>query len=257
MRVALAGKGGVGKTTLTATLGRSIARSGVPVTAIDADSNPNLAASLGVDPREASDRAFLPPDLVSRKPSGPALTRSVDAVLQDHALEAPDGVRLLRMGQPQHADEGCLCAAHATVSALLYDLGRREGALTLIDLEASPEHLSRGTARHADLLLLVTEPYYRALETVRRLASLAAELAIPSVAVVANKVRSGADADAVAEFCHRHGLALAGSVPWSDTVLGADGRGQPLIDADPDGAVVTAVGALAAGLGLVPSVEER
>lgn len=245
MRLALAGKGGVGKTTLSATLARLVARHGVPVVAIDADSNPNLAAALGVDPDALSDHGFLPVGLVSRKPDGPALTEPVEAVLDAHAFDAPDGVRLLRMGQPEHADEGCLCSAHATVSAVLSDLGRRDGALTLMDLEASPEHLSRGTARHADVLVLVTEPYYRSLETVRRLAVLAAELRIPTVTVLANKVRSDDDRDAVAEFCERHDLTFAGSVPWSEAALDADVRRQPLLDADPDGVVVTALHRLA------------
>jgi CO dehydrogenase maturation factor len=256
VRVALAGKGGVGKTTLSATLARLVARSGVPVVAIDADSNPNLAAALGVDPAVVSGGAFLPFGLVSRKPTGPALTEPVEAVLDAHAFDAPDGVRLLRMGQPQHADEGCLCSAHATVSAVLADLGRRDRALTLLDLEASPEHLSRGTARHADALVLVTEPYYRSLETVRRLAALAAELTIPLVAVLANKVRSDDERDAVREFCDRHDLRFAGSVPWSDAVLDADGRGQPLIDADPHGPVAEAVRALGATLGIPTPVPE-
>ncbi len=241
MRLALAGKGGVGKTTLSATIARLVARQGLPVVAIDADSNPNLAAALGIDSGSVAARGFLPSGLVSRKPHGPALTESVESVLDAHAFDGPDGVRLLRMGQPEHADEGCLCSAHATVSAVLADLGRRDGALTLMDLEASPEHLSRGTARHADVLVLVTEPYYRSLETVRRLAILADELQIPTVTVLANKVRCEDDRDAVVEFCERHDLAFAGWVPWSDAVIDADVRRQPLLDADPDGAVVTAV----------------
>lgn len=243
MRIALAGKGGVGKTTLSATVCRLAARAGTEVVAIDADSNPNLASALGLD-IDHDTPAFLPFGLVSRRPDGPALTEPVDEVLDQYAIDAPDGVRLLRMGQPQHADEGCLCSAHATVSAVLSDLGRRDDTLTLMDLEASPEHLSRGTARHADVLVMVTEPYYRSLETIRRLGVLAAELSIPHVTVLANKVRSDDEVAAVSEFCERHDLHFTGAVPWSDAVIDADGRGQPLIDAAPDGDVVAAVHSL-------------
>jgi CO dehydrogenase maturation factor len=239
VRIALAGKGGAGKTTISATLARLLARQGWRVVAVDADSNPNLAVALGAGPLPQP--PLLPTTLVSRRLDGAALTISPEEVVATHGVAAPDGVGLLHMGMPKHADEGCLCAAHATVSALLDDLGRAERTVTIVDLEASPEHLSRGTARHVDVLLLVVEPYYRSLETVRRMALLAAELAIPRVAVVANKLRSAEDAAAVREFCDRHGLELAGSVPWQDAVLDADGARTPVIDHDAARVVVEAV----------------
>lgn len=248
MRVAVAGKGGAGKTTIAATLARLEARRGVPVIAVDGDSNPNLAAALGIDPRRAALAASLPASLVSRRLQGPALALPVEEALERHALAAPDGVRLVLMGMPAHAEEGCLCAAHATVSALLGDLGTQPGTLTVVDMEASPEHLSRGTTRHADALLLVAEPYYRSLETVRRLVTLARELPIPQVAVLANKVRSPVEADAVAAFCDRHGLDHLGQVPWSEEVVEADLAGVPLLDAAPEGAAVTAIAQLATRL---------
>lgn len=246
MRVAVAGKGGAGKTTITATAARVLARGGAPVVALDADSNPNLAIALGLGRAAAAQVAALPTGLVSRRPGGPRLTTPVEAVLADHATEGPDGVRLVAMGMPDHADSGCLCAAHAAVSALLADLGERPDTVTLMDLEASPEHLSRGTARHADLLLLVAEPYFRSLESVRRMAVLAAELPIPRVAVVANKVRSAQDADAIRTFSSNHGLTVVAEVPWSAEVLDADAAGTPLLDAAPDGPVVAAMTDLAA-----------
>lgn len=237
MRVAIAGKGGAGKTTLSATLARLAARAGASVVAIDADSNPNLATALGMRHAETIAARPLPASIVSRKLSGPALNEPVEDVLDRYMLEAPDGVRVGLMGAPAHAEEGCLCSAHATVSALLGELGMRPEILTIVDMEASPEHLGRGTARHADQLLLVTEPYYRSLETVRRLAALADELPIARVGVIANKVRSDEHGHAVAEFCERHGLELIATVPWSDEVIDADIAGEPLIERG-DGQVV-------------------
>lgn len=248
MRIALAGKGGAGKTTISATLARLLAAEGFDVVAIDADSNPNLGLALGADAGQVPQG--LPAGLVSRRLDGPGLTVAVDDVLAAHGARAPGGIRLAHMGMPAHADEGCLCSAHATVSALLGDLGERPGGVTIVDMEASPEHLSRGTARHVDLLLLVAEPYYRALETARRLAVLAEELPITRVALVANKLRTPDDAEAVEAFSERHGLELIATVPWDESVLTADSGRRPLIDVAPDGVVVAAVRQLAAATGL-------
>ena len=247
MRLAVAGKGGAGKTTLSATLALLAARNGRPVVAIDADANPNLATALGAPP-QAGPVPTVPPSLVSRRRGGTGLLEPVDDVLDRYASAGPEGIRLLGMGAPAHADEGCLCAAHAVVSSLLEDLGDPE-RLVVVDMEASPEHLSRGTIRHVDVVLLVAEPYYRSLETVRRMSSLVSELPVASVVVVANKVRSPADRAAVEEFCVRHGLAFAGSVPWSDTVGSADRARVPVADAPGTGEVVAAVRALAGSLG--------
>jgi CO dehydrogenase maturation factor len=250
VRLAIAGKGGAGKTTLSATLARLAARSGRSVVAVDADANPNLSVALGVAAADAARLSPVPPSLVSRRIGGSGLTVPVDQVLDRFAVPGPDGVRLLGMGAPAHADEGCLCAAHAVVSSVLEDLGDAD-RVVVVDMEASPEHLSRGTVRHVDAVLFVAEPYYRSLETVRRMSALVAELSVPAVAVVANKLRSSADEEAIAAFCERHGLQLAGRVPWSDAVLDADRRQRPVVEAPEADDVVQAVAALAEELRLV------
>ncbi len=248
----MAGKGGAGKTTLSATLARLVARGGTRVVAIDADANPNLATALGLHLPVGSELASVPSSLVSRRRDGHGLTEPIDSVLARYAQVAPDGVRLLGMGAPGHAEEGCLCSAHAVVSSLLEDLGSDPERMVVIDMEASPEHLSRGTVRHADVMLLVAEPYYRSLETVRRMAALVAELPVGDVAVVANKLRSPDDLEAIGEFCARHDLRLAGAVPWSDDVVAADREQVPVIEWAAAQPVVDAVGALAAALTLPP-----
>jgi CO dehydrogenase maturation factor len=246
VRLAIAGKGGAGKTTLSATLALLAARDGQDVVAVDADANPNLGTALGVPPGSVSCRP-VPPSLVSRRRGGTGLLEPVEDVLDRYAVSGPDGIRLIGMGGPAHADEGCLCAAHAVVSALLEDLASPE-RLVVVDMEASPEHLSRGTVRHVDAVVLVAEPYYRSLETVRRMSGLVAELPVPTVTVVANKVRSQGDRDAVGEFCSRHDLELAGTVPWSDAVGAADRARVPVADWPGTSDVVSAVRALAGRL---------
>jgi CO dehydrogenase maturation factor len=251
MRIAVAGKGGAGKTTIAATLARLTARTGVQVVAIDADSNPNLGPALGIGAAQLAGNTHLPVSLVSRRLDGAALTTPVDDVLRSLGLPGPDGVRLLCMGAPGHAGEGCLCSAHATVSALLADLDAHRDIVAVVDMEASPEQLSRGTVRHADVLLLVSEPYFRSLETIRRLAALAAELSIPHVAVVANKLRSADDAAAIGAFCERHGLSCWSEVPFNDEVVKADLAAVPLLDVAPESGAVSAIAALATRLGEV------
>ncbi len=241
MKLAVAGKGGAGKTTFSATAARLLARRNHDVVAIDADTNPNLHAALGLDRATVEATPFPPTSLVSRSFTGPALNEPLETVLERHTALGPDGVRLLRMGMPQHADEGCLCSAHAVVSALLADLDKTPELTVILDLEASPEHLSRGTARHSNTIVLVAEPYFRSLEAVKLQARLAAETDIDRVVVVANKCRTATDADAISEFCQRNDLELIAHIPWGDEVLDADAASTPLIDFAPDSPVVVAI----------------
>ena len=257
LRVAVAGKGGAGKTTFSATLARLMARRGKRVIVIDGDSNPNVAVALGVDREEAGAIEPLPTTLISRRlTGGTALKDPVETVIKEYGAKAPDDVDVLMMAMPSHADEGCLCTAHAVVSGLLNDVGTDEDTVTILDLEASPEHLSRGTTRHVDMLFLVVEPYYRSYETARRMAELAKELPITRVGVIANKLRQPAHLEAIAEFCERHSLNLDGHLPWSDAVLDADLVGTPLFDYDPDGPVVAAVDEVAENLLSLPLVRQ-
>ncbi len=238
MRIAVAGKGGAGKTTITATFARLAAEAGHRVVCIDADSNPNLSVALGI--ADADVPGALPSDVVSRRlDGGPALTEPVHELLARHGTLGPGGIRLALMGMPGHAEEGCMCSAHAVVRGALADLAG--DTLTLVDMEASPEHLSRGTARHVDVLLLVAEPYFRSLETVRRMAELAAQLPIPQVGVVGNKLRDDTDRDALTAFCERHDLQLLATVPWDDRVLDADRDRVPLAEATPESAAVEGI----------------
>ena len=245
LRVAVAGKGGAGKTTMSATLARLLARMGRDVTVIDGDSNPNSAVALGVDRVVAESLQPLPTTLVSRKMGGMALKDPIDKVFADHSIAAPDHVRVLMMCMPQHADEGCLCTSHATVAGLMNDIADREDSVTILDLEASPEHLSRGTTRNVDALLLIVEPYYRSYETAKRMAGLAAELPIRRVAVIANKIRSERDAEAIRQFCELNGLNLDGELPWSEAAIDADKEGVPLLDYEPSDPFVSAVAKVA------------
>ena len=126
------------------------------------------------------------------------------------------------------------------------ELGKaRPDDVTILDTEASIEHMTRGTVRTSDAVLLVTEPYFRSLETTGRLAPLARELGIPHVWAVANKVRTASDEAAVREYCDRHDIELLAIVPFDERVTDADNAGVAVLDHAPDGPAIVAATALA------------
>jgi CO dehydrogenase maturation factor len=138
-----------------------------------------------------------------------------------------------------------MCRAHATVRGVLGGLVAAGSAVVIVDLEAGLEHLSRGTARHVDTLLVVGEPYFKSLETARRSVELARDLGIPRVHMVANKLRTPGEEATVREFAARHGLGLAGTVPYDEAVADADQRGLAAIEHRPDSPGVAAIRRLA------------
>jgi CO dehydrogenase maturation factor len=140
-----------------------------------------------------------------------------------------------------------MCRAHAQVRHLLGGLLEDHAPVTIVDLEAGLEHLSRGTGRHVHTLCVTLEPYFKALETARRCAELARELEIPRVLGVANKIRDAEDRAAVQEFARAHGLALAAEIPWDDAIRRGELSGRSPIDA-PDAPAVRAIETLATRL---------
>ncbi len=125
---------------------------------------------------------------------------------------------------------------------LVGELGNvQENDITVLDTEASIEHLSRGTVRHVDTLLLITEPYYRSLETLGRMVPLAQDLGIKQLYVVANKVRGPRDEEAIRRYCAERGLEIIAVIPFDEEVLEADQFGIPILDRHPEAAYVREV----------------
>ena len=117
--------------------------------------------------------------------------------------------------------------------------------ITVMDMEASLEHLSRGTVRHVDVMLIVTEPYYRSLETARRTLPLARALGINHIYAVVNKYRSAEDEKAVTDFCKSNDLEIIAKIPFDSNVTQADLEGRSLYDFNPESSVVKEVEKLA------------
>ena len=125
-----------------------------------------------------------------------------------------------------------MCGAHATVRGFLGELVAKspDAFDVVVDMEAGLEHLSRGTGKHVSRFLAVVEPYYRSMETARRVADLAAELGISDVGAVLNKVRSEADREAVASYCATHHMKIVGEIPYDAGLADAERAGQPPLD---------------------------
>jgi CO dehydrogenase maturation factor len=241
-RVAVSGKGGSGKTTMAATLARLSGRGSERVLAVDGDPNPNLARSMGIV-RESW--PLLPADLLSVVEENgqrvSRLTRPIGEIIEQYAVEGPDNVSLLALGEVDHASLGCLCGKHAIVREVVGAALSEANRSVVLDMEASLEHMRRGTVRHVDTLLVVTEPYYRSLESAGRLVRLAREMDIPRILGVANKVRAPEEEAAIRGYLEGIGVELVAVIPQDDSVTQADLAGKGLLDCFPEAPAVQAM----------------
>jgi CO dehydrogenase maturation factor len=251
MKVAVAGKGGSGKTSISGTLARLIGRDGHRVLAIDGDTNPNLALTLGIPADRINSLPVLPSGLLERGEDGFELKKSLAELRSTHSIEGPDGVTLLVMAHPHEEDAGtgCFCGMHATVRELIESATDADADVTVLDTEASPEHLTRGTAKYADLMLTVVEPYFKSLETGRRMAELAHGLGLKRVMLVANKVQGDDELAAVREFASKHGLEIAATVPYDEALPEAERAEASPLDFAPDAPAVQAIATIAREVG--------
>src|SRR6266508_5692344 len=134
---------------------------------------------------------------------------------------------------------------HATVRSVIEAASEADEDVCILDTEASPEHLSRGTARYADAMLTIVEPYYKSLETGRRMAALARDLGLERVALVANKIRDEREEEAVREFAAQHDLEFAGIVPFDEALPAAELARSAPVDHAPGSPAIAAIGELA------------
>lgn len=240
MKIATVGKGGSGKSTVAGTLARVLAQSGQKVLAIDGDPNPNLALILGIPRKAADSLEYIPSGIMEIRLDDDGnrkfrMALSAEELIQKYGAAAPQGIDLVVMGKPADgsAGSGCMCASHLAVRGVIAEMsGYREHTVT--DMAAGLEHLKRGTVRNVDVMLIVTEPYYRSLEAAARTFALARELEIPHIHVVANKVKGDADREAIQEFCAQHQMPIVGAVPYDEAFLEAERHEQAVIDFAPN-----------------------
>jgi CO dehydrogenase maturation factor len=222
-KLGVVGKGGVGKTTVTALLARSCAAAGRRVVAIDTDSNPNLGLSLGLSQKAAESVPVLPRSVIV----GPGGSTTAAELIAEYGRDTPAGVTLLSAIRVTEAGAGCTCSGHATVRSLLGDMLAEAADVTIVDMEAGIEHLSRagGTLAYVDALLVVVEPSRKSVITAARTAALATELGIPRVLAVGNKARDDGDVAFLHTELAASDTPIVAVLPYQQTVADADRAG--------------------------------
>jgi len=234
VKLAVSGKGGAGKTLLTALLARQFAGHGYPVIAIDADPDANLALTLGFPGAERIVPISEMKELVAeRTGTGPGaspgyfkLNPKVDD-LPERFSARHGGIRLLVMGAPKKGGAGCYCPENALVATLVAHLLIGRDEVIIMDMAAGIEHLGRGTARAVDILLIVVEPTRAAIETARRIIAAGKDLGIGDIALVANKLHSP-EAQMMIE-AGLPGTRLLGALPYDPAIAVAELAGRPVL----------------------------
>ncbi|WP_027365922.1 ATP-binding protein [Desulfotruncus alcoholivorax] len=194
MKLAISGKGGVGKTTIASALINIIARNEGTVYAIDADPDACLASSIGIPDEEA---ASLKPvvemrDAIRNKTGNGAfynLNPKLDDFIDDYSYKLGN-IRFFRMGDPKKGGSECYCRENTFLNALISSLLLDQNDTVIMDMGAGIEHLSRGTARGVDMMLVVVEPGRNSINTAKQVERMAKDLGIPKVGIIANKIRS-------------------------------------------------------------------
>jgi len=235
MKIAVTGKGGVGKTLLTALLAKIFSEAGYSVLAIDADPDANLAATLGFPDSDKiipiSEMSALIEERTGARPGQIApyfkLNPKVDDLPEKYSLKH-NGIRLMVMGRIKKGGSGCYCPENALLQALLIHLLVFRNEVVILDMEAGIEHLGRATAKAVDKLIVVVEPGRRSIETAYRIDELAQDIGLPNITVVANKVRNQSDREFLVS--NLPDFEFLGFIPYDQAIVDADLANLPLLD---------------------------
>ena len=239
MKIAISGKGGVGKTLLAALLSKMFADSGYSVIAIDADPATSLAATLGFpEPEKITPISEMKELVAERTGARPGeigglfkLNPRVDDLPEAYAAKH-DNIRLMVMGQVKRGGSGCYCPESTLLQSLVSHLLLARNEVVILDMEAGIEHLGRATARAVDKLIIVVEPGRRSIETAAKIKDLAGDIGLHNIVVVGNKIQSHSDE----VFIKRSltGFDIVGFIPYDRVLVEADISNRPVLEASPD-----------------------
>ena len=235
MKIAVSGKGGVGKTTFSALLIRTLDEMGKNVLAIDADPDANLAAAVGIPDAEQitpiAEMNELVQERTEAQPGGIGgffkLNPKVDD-LPDALSARLNGIKLMRLGGVKKGGSGCICPESTLLRALVMHIVLARDEVVVMDMEAGIEHLGRGTAGAVDKLMVVVEPGRRSIDTADHIRKLAGEIGLTQIAVVGNKIRS--DKDEAFLRKHLNDFEFIGFLPYEDALIEADLSGVSPFD---------------------------
>lgn len=216
MKIAITGKGGVGKTTITALLAKEAVRSGYKVMVIDADPDANLASHLGFDKEKITPLHELK-SLIEERTGGEGLIKLNPRVddIPDRFSHELDGIKLLEMGTVSKGGSGCVCPANSFLKNLLGHILLERSEIVIVDMEAGIEHLGRGTANGVDALIIVVNPDKNSLETKKKIKGLASDIGLKRFYTVGNKIRDSADREMIQANLHNSPI---GFVKYRDNI---------------------------------------
>jgi len=237
MKLAVSGKGGVGKTTFSSLLIRNFNELGKRVLAIDADPDANLAAGIGIENAAEIVPIAEMKELVSERTGAQPGTIGGFFKLNPKVDDLPEAlsvnfenIKLMRLGGIQKGGSGCICPESTLLRALVMHIVLARDEVVVMDMEAGIEHLGRATAKAVDKLIVVVEPGRRSIDTAGHIRQLAAEIGLNSIAVVGNKIRGPQDRDFLET--HLPDFEFLGFLPYDDTLIEADLKGVSPFDVE-------------------------
>jgi len=237
MKIAVSGKGGVGKTTFASFLVRALADQGKRVLAIDADPDANLAQALGVKNSSEITPISQMKALIEERTEAKVGTMGsffkinpkVDDLPEKLSVEA-NGVRVMVLGGVKKGGAGCICPESTLLKNLVRHLVLARDEAVILDMEAGLEHLGRGTAMSVDRLIVVVEPGRRSVETAHQIRRLAGDIGVKRLSLVGNKIRSEKDKAFLVESMPD--FHFLGFIPFADGIIEADLDGVPPFERD-------------------------
>ena len=237
MKIAVSGKGGVGKTTFAALMIRTLNEQGKHVLAIDADPDANLAGALGIKDSDKIIPISEMKELIFERTGAQAGTIGGYFKLNPKVDDLPEAlsvrlgnIKLMRLGGVKKGGGGCICPESTLLKVLVMHIILARNEVVVMDMEAGIEHLGRGTAQAVNKLIVVVEPGRRSIDTAEHIRHLASQIGLANIAVVGNKIRNSSDEEFIRKYLKD--FEILGFIPYDEKLVEADVKGISPFDTD-------------------------